>query len=137
MAESEKSLNREIAELLGWTVKSKHSVAFPSRDVYTCFRPDGTEANYYYEASAEAAWKHVPDYEHCLDAVMAANDAPNASLCISRRSPLVNDARQAVWYADINFYDADRVITGTGDTPQQAAARALLAYVQWKRDDRT
>jgi hypothetical protein len=103
------TLNREIAKLLGWTLKEGTWGLNPNGDL-----------------------EPIPDYEHDLNAVIAANAAPHASLYVGTTSPLLNETREARWYANINIYDADYLITSAGDTPQQAAALALMAWLKWK-----
>jgi hypothetical protein len=122
----EKALNRKIAELLGWSVQERralYSGAPLDQKVYICVRPDGTEANYYYAGTEADAWKHAPDYEHDLNAVITA--LPNGTEFRSSSW----DGKSIYFEITTSTFEGVEVIA---DNVHLAAARALLAWLEVK-----
>lgn len=115
----EKSINQQIAELLGWTtVKVKDGEGF----YYRLINPEGKQV--YLSSTLLTFWtRGVPDFEHDLDAVAAV--LPElftltvGSALIGGRSAMIEGAGGVKW---INFDYAS--------TNQKAAALALLDYLK-------
>ncbi len=118
-------LNRQIAEALGYSVRyapdSGYSLIAPFGAEYgagDCSREEGLQA-YYASGSEAETWQLAPDYEHSLDAVLAALNDSAARLCIH-----FDDGRVALqdtskdWQSESYFDDA----------PYRAAAQLLLEW---------
>lgn len=115
------SLNRRIAEALGWT-----GLEWTDEDVDPCGM-SVIPKNAWLGVNPQGRRAYVPDYLHSLDAVLAELP-PNGTV-------------EFYWVE--SHYEARVKVVG-GDTPyytnrversatrQEAAARALLAYVEWK-----
>lgn len=130
MNDEGQALNRRIAERLGWhtevtlvqsageTRQFGKVLIDPSGEVYWTPRP--TEDD-------NVVWQHAPDYCHSLDAVVAAL-AANCGVEISLWWDGKFDAviRDYARKGNMN----SRAYAGLGATRQEAAARALLAYLE-------
>lgn len=135
----EKTLNRRIAEMLGFTVKPVPSLEDKTRIAYYLYCDPTGEGVYYADDmisvpvtghNEAAAWERGNlDYEHNLDAIV--NALPRDWYDISIRAAI-----EGGYYATI--YEDDPPMgykhrwEGKGETRQKAAAYALLAWAEAK-----
>lgn len=110
-------LNQQIATELGWRVVFELSTEY-----WRLFDPDGNRRGGF--ISESEAWLHAPDFEHNLNAVVDV--LPKTyHLEITWEG---SDYYAQIWHSDMHKEDA---WADSAETRQAAAAKALLAYLQW------
>ncbi|MGD9714689.1 MAG: hypothetical protein AB7V46_21910 [Thermomicrobiales bacterium] len=123
----EKTLNRQLAELLGYTVR------FNTSYLWKVYAPNGTMVfSRELHATESAAWADTPDWERSLDAVLA--ELPRQERCdfLIFRGERTDQFTVAITRGAVHLPNTSWV--GKGETEQRAAARALLKYAEWKRE---
>lgn len=132
-------LNRQIAELLGYTVN------FNRERGWSLIKPDGTE---WEEDTLEAhsgsgdeysVWQLIPDYEHDFNAFLHAIDGKDCLVKFQPDLPVTVTIYDTGWYmytGGHKYFVASETDAGVADadaTVQCCAARALRDWLQWEK----
>lgn len=137
MTEQKKSLSRQVAEAVGYTIKEEHPYAEAKGDlnrrayVYLLFNPVGERIlpsslildDFYTE---DEAWAAVPDFEHDATACITALDATGDNW--SNDSHVILGKRRHVLTLAGEY-------TGDYDDFCTAACKALIKWRKWKDKD--
>mgnify|MGYP006935489075 CR=1 FL=1 len=120
--EMREEVDRKIAEALGYYVDNNHALA----PMYWLVDEDGLPVDDNFYAGSESAWESAPWYHTDANAVIAV--CAERDLCFE--SGRQRFGEQLYWWTIVDMthgiLNTERY-TAHGATPQEAAARALLA----------
>lgn len=137
MTEQKKSLSRQVAEVVGWSVRGEHPYSEARGDLnrraYTYLLvdpngypivPDETFIDDY--PTEDAAWEHAPDFEHDAAACIAALDVTgenwhhDSTVILGKRRHMITIAGYYATHSDFC----------------EAACKALIKWRKWKDTQR-